>query len=366
MKVGEILSVVRKLAPEKLQENYDNSGLITGSSDIELKGILLTLDITPDSIIEALDNQCNLIISHHPLVFKPLRTLMPGNPEADSLIMAIKHDISIYAAHTSLDNAPDGLNFYIANLLGLNELKTLQPVAAGMLKIVTFCPEDHADKVRTAMFEAGAGHIGNYDCCSFNSSGQGTFRALDGASPFVGKHNQMHFENEIKIETIVPAYLKNDILSALVKSHPYEEVACDVYPLQNISYTYGAGIIGNLKEPLPLDAFLKLVKSEFSTDTLRYASADLNKPVKRVAFCGGAGSFLIPNALSMNADAFISADFKYHDFLSVKHKMALIDAGHYETEIKVLNLLQTVITKNFPTFAPRISLVQSNPLKYYH
>jgi dinuclear metal center YbgI/SA1388 family protein len=280
------------------------------------------------------------------------------------IVKAIKNDIAIYAAHTNLDNVHNGVNAMIAQKLGLINTSVLTPGNQLLKKLVTFCPFDHAAKVREAIFMAGAGHIGNYDCCSFNISGKGTFRAKEGADPFVGDIGKLHTEEEIRIESVFPDYLKGRILSAMIEAHPYEEVAYDVYPIENKFEKVGAGMIGRLKKPEETKEFLLRIKKVFGAGCIRHTQI-VKEKVSKVALCGGSGSFLLRNAISSGADIFITGDMKYHEFFDADGKIMIADVGHYESEQFTKELLMNFINKNNTTFAVQISEVNTNPINYF-
>ena len=364
MKIKEIITELEQFAPLTLQESYDNAGLLIGDAANDCTGALITLDVTENVLEEAISKKLNLIISHHPLIFGGLKKITGTNATERITMKAIKNDIAIYAIHTNLDNVIDGVNAMICEKIGLKQIKPLAPGQKQLRKLITYCPVDHAEKIRDAIFEAGAGHIGNYDSCSFNGEGTGTFRALEGANPFVGEINELHREPEIRIESIFPFYLENKIIQALLSAHPYEEVAYDIYTLENKNQQTGAGMKGILEHPLPKMAFLQLLKEQFKTETIRYSDFN-DKPIRSVAVCGGAGSFLIQKALSAGVDAFITGDIKYHDFFIPEGRILLADIGHYESEQYTKELLFNQITKIFPTFAVRISEHNTNSVHYF-
>jgi dinuclear metal center YbgI/SA1388 family protein len=363
MKIQEIINYLENVAPLSLQESYDNSGLLLGNPNQEIESALITLDVTEEVLDEAILKDHKLIIAHHPLIFKGLKRLTGNNITEKLVIKAIKNDIAIYAIHTNLDNMANGVNAKLGEKLGLTNLKILSPGASTLKKIIVFCPIDYADKVRQTMFEEGAGNIGNYDNCSFNSAGEGTFRANDGTNPFVGETGKLHSEKEIKIETVVPSYKLNDVIKAMIKAHPYEEVAFDIYPLENSFSGTGAGMIGELKQEILLIDYLKKIKQTLGAGALKYNATE-NHLIKNVAFCGGSGSFLIHNAYRAHADVFITADIKYHDFFEHINEMTIVDAGHYETEQFTKELLYEIIMEKFTTFALQISETSTNPVLF--
>lgn len=363
MKIGQVLSAIESFAAPELQEDYDNAGLITGTRDTECSGVLCTLDVTPGVVKEALQNKCNLIIAHHPIVFKGLKKLNGGNYVEQVIIEAIKHDLAIYAAHTNLDNVVLGVNDTIAKKLGLQKTSVLLPKAKMLRRLITFAPTDKANEVQQAVFAAGAGHIGKYSECSFNSQGTGTFKAEEGADPYVGEIGKQHSEKETKIEIVYPFYLEQQVVKALVAAHPYEEAAYDIFTMENVHYGIGAGIIGELETEMAEEAFLKMLKDRFGLAVVRH-TALRGKPVKTVAVCGGAGSFLIKTALSKRADVYVSADIKYHEFFDADGRMVIADIGHYESEQFTVDLLHGLLAEKFPTFAVLKTSVNTNPVQY--
>lgn len=363
MHIKDIVQTLESLAPPSLQEAYDNAGLLTGSPHMKVKKVLISLDITPEVMQEAIETGSNLIITHHPLVFKSLKKLIGGNLVEDMLIKAIKHDIALYAIHTNLDNVWNGVNGKLAEIIGLHDPKILAPKPNLLKKLVVFCPQSHADKVRQAMLDAGAGHIGNYSHCSFGAEGFGSFKALEGAHPYVGDVGQIHFEAEMRIETVVPQFLLTKVLSNMLQAHPYEEVAYDIYPLENNSLQVGSGMIGSIEKPMEATAFLQHLKKQLGARQIRHGILTDNK-VSKVALCGGSGSFLMDDAFRQGADIFITADLKYHDFFRFQGKMILVDAGHYETEQFSKDLLFEYLSKKFPTFAIQKSKFNTNPISF--
>jgi len=364
MNIADIGNYLESLCPLSFREDYDNCGFLAGDPSREFEKALLCLDLTEEVMQEAVGKQCNLVISHHPFIFGGLKKLVPGQPETAIITLAIKNDIAVYAIHTNLDNTLHGLNARVCSRLGITGYRILAPRQDMLSKLVTFCPVAHAGKVRQALFEAGAGHIGNYDCCSYNVEGEGTFRALDGANPFVGEKDTLHVEKEIRMEVIFPGYLERRLLNALIASHPYEEVAFDVYPLKNEFAGVGAGLIGQLEQPMEQPQFLEHVKTILELPVIRHSDFHLRK-IKTVALCTGSGSFLIPDAIISGADACLTADLKYHDFFKPGGRMLLADIGHYESEQWVKGWLYDTLIEKFPTFAFLISEVNTNPVNYF-
>jgi dinuclear metal center YbgI/SA1388 family protein len=361
MKLYDIVQVIESHAPESLQEPYDNSGLLTGDPDMEITRALVTLDITPEVIQEAKDKDCQMILSHHPLVFKPLKRMTGSNAIERMMIEAIRSNLAIYAWHTSLDSVYKGISTALAEQFGLKNITILEPRKGLLKKLVTFCPVDYAEAVRSALFLAGAGHIGQYDSCSFNIQGTGTFRAGELASPFVGETGQLHKEEEVRIETIFPAWKIKTVLKALLESHPYEEVAYDIYPLENELDLVGMGVIGELDTAEDELSFLKKVKERLDTEVIKYSPLT-GKKIRKVALCGGSGSFLIRKALASGADVFITGDLKYHDYFEAEGKIVLVDIGHYESEQFAKSLIHSILSEKFTNFATLISEIRTNPI----
>ncbi len=364
MNLKEITDFLEQKAPLGLQESYDNSGLLIGSQTQQVKKALIALDVTHEVMDEAIQNGCDLLISHHPLIFKGLKRLNGNNLVEELVLKAVKNDLAVYAIHTNLDNVSGGVNGALAQEIGLQNTRVLSSKTGQLNKLVVFCPQGHAEAVRNSMLEAGAGHIGNYSHCSFNAEGQGSFQAGEGAHPFVGEKDKLHFEEEVRIETIVPAWRISGVLQAMLKVHPYEEVAYDLYPLQNTSNRIGSGLIGTLDTETDVEDFLRSLKIKLKASGLRHGPFHNGRKVKTVALCGGSGSFLMEDAFRQGADLFVTADLKYHDFFLYQGKMTLVDAGHYETEQFTKALLFDLLTKKFPNFALQISSMNTNPVSF--
>jgi dinuclear metal center YbgI/SA1388 family protein len=364
MKIAEIIQTLEKIAPPSLQESYDNAGLITGNAGWHCSGVICALDATEAVILEAKAKNCNLLVAHHPIIFGGLKKITGKNYVEKTVIAAIKNDIAIYAIHTNLDNVIKGVNDKIADKLDLINRKILLPKENLLLKLFTFVPLEYAEKVRAAIFEAGGGAIGNYSECSFNADGKGTFKAGENTKAFVGEIGKRHEENEIKIEIIFPNYLQNKIVAAMIRSHPYEEVAYDVVALENVFQNAGSGLIGELKEEMDETDFLDLIKNAFKLKVIRHTEL-LNKKVKKVAVCGGAGSFLIGKSLAQNVDFYITSDIKYHEFFDANNKMVIADIGHWESEQFTIDLLYDILLQEFRTFAVLKTEVKTNPVSYF-
>lgn len=364
IKIKDVTSHLETLAPDAYQESYDNSGLITGSPEWAVTGVLVTLDCIEIVVEEAIQQKCNLIIAHHPIVFKGIKRLTGKNYVERTIIKAIKNDIAIYAIHTNLDNVLNGVNHKIAEKIGLSDPKVLAPKPNTLSKLVTFIPKDAVQVVLDALHEAGAGNIGNYKNCSFRTTGTGTFQPSDKATPYVGKAGKLEQVKEIRAELIFPAVLENKIISALKMSHPYEEVAFYLTSLNNSNQEVGSGIIGTLDVSIePLD-FLERLKIVMNTACIRHTALP-DRPIKKVAICGGSGSFLLPAAKAFKADAFVSADFKYHEFFDAEGQILIADIGHYESEQFTKDLLKEVLEEKFTNFAVYFSKSVTNPISYF-
>lgn len=364
MKIAEIIQVLEQVAPPSYQENYDNAGLLTGDQSWDCTGIVCTLDATEAVIMEAKNKGCNLVVAHHPIIFGGLKKINGKNYVEKAVIAAIKNDIAIYAIHTNLDNVLQGVNDRIADKLGLINRTILAAKENLLMKLFTFVPIAHAEKVRSAIFEAGGGNIGNYSECSFNVEGTGTFKAGEGTDPFMGKIGEQHKEHEIKIEVIFPAYLQQKIVAAMIKAHPYEEVAYDIVPLANRFQQVGSGLLGELPEALDEAELLSRVKSAFGLSVIKY-TALRHKKVKKIALCGGAGSFLISRAIQAGADFYLTSDVKYHEFFDANNRIVIADIGHWESEQFTIDLLFDILSKEFPTFAVLKTGIRTNPVNYF-
>ncbi|MGF2413487.1 Nif3-like dinuclear metal center hexameric protein [Ferruginibacter sp.] len=364
MIIQDITAVLEKIAPPFLQESYDNAGLITGNANWQCTGIITTLDATEDVVKEAIEKKCNLIVAHHPIVFGGLKKITGKNYVEQTIITAIKNDIAIYAIHTNLDNVLNGVNGKIADKLGLINRQILQPKNDILKKLFTFVPAAYAEKVRSAIFNAGAGQISNYSECSFNTTGSGTFKAGDGTNPFVGKIGERHTEDEVRIEVIFPAWLQKTVYAAMIAAHPYEEVAYDIISLGNTNASIGSGVVGELPVAIGEKEFLQSIKENFNLLVIKHTSFT-GRPVKKIALCGGAGSFLIGAAIAAGADFYISSDIKYHEFFDANGKLVIADIGHYESEQFTIDLLFDILREKFPTFAVLKTGVNTNPVRYF-
>jgi dinuclear metal center YbgI/SA1388 family protein len=364
MKIAEIIQVLEQKAPPAYQESYDNAGLLTGEPGWDCSGVVCSLDATEEVILEAKEKGCNLVVAHHPIIFGGLKKINGKNYVEKAVIAAIKNDIAIYAIHTNLDNVLDGVNDRIAEKLGLINRRILAPKPGQLVKLYTFVPPAHAEAVRSALFQAGAGDIGEYSETSFEVAGLGGFKGSDKTNPFVGEAGKRHEENELKIEVILPAYLQNAVRKALIAAHPYEEVAFDFISLTNDNQSIGSGLIGELPEAMDETAFLIHLKQAFGLQVVRHTPF-LGKKLRKIAVCGGAGSFLTGKAISAGADAYVTADIKYHEFFDANSRLLLADIGHWESEQYTTELLIELLQGKFPTFAVLKSGVQTNPVRYF-
>ncbi len=362
--IAEVGNWIEALAPLAYQESYDNCGLLVGDPAAEVKGCLLTLDVTEAVVAEAVARGCNMIIAHHPVIFSGLKRITGRNYVERIVRDAIKNDIAIYAAHTNLDNVQHGVNAKIAAKLGLQNTKILAPVKGNLKKLYTYVPHTNLEAVKNALFAAGAGQIGEYSECGFVQEGTGSFRPSVAANPVIGAAGGAR-ENvaEAKLEVILPQYLENEVLAALRKAHPYEEVAYEIISLDNVNQTIGAGMVGELAEPVAEMDFLRLVKDQLKAGVVRYTPL-LNRPVKRVAVCGGSGSFLVKQAIGAGADVFVTADMKYHQFFDAENQIVIADVGHFESEQFTVELFYDHLTKKYDNFAVLLSDIQTNPVNY--
>jgi len=363
VQIKEIIAELERFAPSALKEDFDNVGLLVGNAQTEASGVLITLDITEQVVDEAIEKGCNLIVSHHPIMLSGLKKINGNNATERIVIKSIRNNIALYASHTNADSVMNGVSGKMCEKLGLENCKVLAPKKESLLKLVTFVPVEQVDNVREALFNAGAGQIGNYDACSYNVSGEGTFRAGDKANPFVGEKGQIHTEKEVRIETILPKHMQRKVVNALIKAHPYEEVAYDLYPLVNEWSTVGIGMVGELPHEVDEATFLNRLKNIFKVGCVRYTPL-LNKPVKRVALCGGSGSFLLGKAIGEQADVFVTGDFKYHQFSDAEDRILIADIGHFESEQYTKEVFFEILTKKFSNFAIHLSNVNSNPVNY--
>jgi dinuclear metal center YbgI/SA1388 family protein len=363
MKLFSIIEEIERFAPLNYQESYDNCGLLVGNKNMDITGAILCLDSTEDIVDEAISKNCNLIIAHHPIIFSGLKKLNGNNYVERTIIKAIQNNIAIYACHTNLDNVKLGVNNKIAEKIGLTNTNILSAKNSILKKLVTFVPTDYLTQVRAALFNAGAGNIGNYSECSFQVTGIGTFKGNNSSQPFIGEKGKLSEENENRLEVIFESYLESKILNALFKNHPYEEVAYDIYKLENTYQNIGSGLIGEIEKPMEELEFLTLLKEIFKVKHIKHTKI-LGKPIQKVALCGGSGSFLLKNAINLKSDIYISSDFKYHDYFDAENQILVADIGHYETEQFTPEIFYEIISNKFPTFATYLTEINTNPVNY--
>lgn len=364
MKISTLTNYLESIAPLAYQESYDNAGLIVGDPNQEINKALICLDCTEEVVEEAIQKGCDIIIAHHPIVFKGLKKFNGKNYVERVVLKAIKNNIALYAIHTNLDNVLGGVNSKIAEKLGLENTAILSPKTGLMKQLSVYVPRSHVEIVRRALFEAGAGAIGNYDECSYNTAGYGTFRGLEGSNPSIGEQGQQERVEETKIELVYPAHKERAILVAMYASHPYEEVAHHIFTTENAMHAVGSGIIGNLPEAMAEEDFLAYLKDNLKLTLIRHTKL-LAKKVNRVAICGGAGGFLLKDAKRSGADVFVTADYKYHEFFDAEEEIIIADIGHFESEQFTQELLIEIIRKKFVNFAVLLTEIDTNPINYY-
>ena len=365
MIIKELIRYLEAIAPLDYQESYDNAGLIVGNASAEVSGVLITLDSTEEVIDEAIAKGCNLVIAHHPIIFKGLKKLTGKNYVERTIIKAIKNDVAIYAIHTNLDSVVGGVNYKIAEKLRLQKVEILAPKSQVLMKLVVFVPVSNTREVLDALHAAGAGVIGNYSHVSFRGEGTGAFRPNEKANPTIGTANIDAEVIENRVEVIFPAYLKNQVVAAMHRSHIYEEVAHDIILLENQNSEVCSGIIGELSTEMSETAFFSYLKQNMNVRVIRHTKL-LGKPIRKVALCGGAGSFLLGDAILQLADVFITADFKYHEFFDADNRIIIADIGHYESEQFTKELLKDYICKKITNFAVNLSETPTNPINYYY
>lgn len=364
MKVKQITGFLESIAPLSSQESYDNSGLLVGDPNMDITKALVCLDCTEPIVDEALKTGCNLVIAHHPIIFKGLRKLVGQDYVTRTVIKAIKNEIAIYAMHTNFDNYRNGVNFEIGERLGLKNLEILSPKNQVLTKLICFVPTDNTEEVMKSMFDAGAGNIGDYSECSFKTIGQGSFKPGTNASPVEGSVGEQSRIEEHKLEVIVSNHKLKDVLKAMKSAHPYEEVPYEMYSILNENQTEGSGMIGELDNAIDELNFLGFVKETFNCEVIRHTDL-LGKKIKKVAFCGGAGGFLLNEAKRKGADIFISSDFKYHEFFDAENEIMIADIGHFESEQFTSQRIAGILTKKFPKFALHLTEVNTNPINYF-
>ncbi|APX99445.1 Nif3-like dinuclear metal center hexameric protein [Lacinutrix venerupis] len=364
MIIQDVINHLEDFAPLAYAEDFDNVGLLVGDKNANLTGVLVTLDTLEAVVDEAIENNCNLIVSFHPIIFKGLKKLTGKTYVERTVLKAIKNDIAIYAIHTALDNHIHGVNDIICEQLKLENRKILIPQAQTIKKLTTYVPKAEANNLRQAIFNIGAGNIGNYSNCSFNVEGIGTFNGNENSNPVIGKKGETAFEEETKITITFAKHLEAKVLKTLFETHSYEEVAYEITTLENTNQNIGMGMVGTLQKPMTETDFLVYLKTKMNVQAIRH-SKFLNKPVQKIAVLGGSGSFAIAAAKAVKADVFITADLKYHDFFSAENSILLADIGHYESEQYTKNGLVAHLTKKISNFAIVLSKTNTNPVKYF-
>lgn len=369
-KVQRIVNIINQIASPRFAEGWDNVGLLVGDSAAEVQKVMVSLDVTEAVLDEAIANGADLIISHHPMIFSELKYIRADHPTGRLVIKAIRHGVHIFAAHTNLDIATGGINDLLAERIGLTEVKPLSVTSTEKLfKLAVFIPNGHEEAVRTAVSNAGAGWIGNYSHCTYQTTGIGTFTPLEGTNPFIGRQGELERVNEVRLETIVPQARLNRVIKALLKSHPYEEVAYDIYPLENQGEEFGIGRIGYLAEPVVFENVLQMLKQVLELPHCTY-SGDLRRSIQKVAVCSGSGASYIKKAAFQGADLYITSDIKFHDAqLAESLGLALVDAGHYWTEVIMVpylfQILQTAIAKESMSIELVQSTQKTDPMSLY-
>jgi dinuclear metal center YbgI/SA1388 family protein len=364
MIVNQVTDILEELAPLPYAEDFDNVGLLLGNAQMEVSGILVTLDTLENVVDEALEKNCNLIVSFHPIIFKGLKKITGKDYVERVVLKCIKNDIALYSMHTALDNVITGVNAKICEVLGLRDPQILIPQKGTLKKLTTYVPVANAAALKETLFSAGAGNIGNYSNCSFTVNGMGSYKAGPGANPTLGSIGTTHFEEEAQVGVIYSKSREQQILSALFQHHPYEEVAYEIQSLDNTDQDIGMGMLGKLENPMGEWEFLELLKTRMKVSVIRHSQL-LGKKIERVAVLGGSGSFAIPAAKLARADIFITADLKYHQFYEAENKMVIADIGHYETEQFTKNLIVDHLTKKIPNFAVSLAESITNPIKYF-
>ena len=363
MKIREITRYIEELAPLNYAEDFDNVGLLVGSYNTEVSGVLVTLDTLEETIDEAIAKQCNLIVSFHPIIFAGLKKINGSSYVERVILKAIKNDIAIYATHTALDNSKNGVSAKMCEVLGLTNTKILIPKKGIIKKITTVVPSVNADSLRNSLFEAGGGAVGNYEHSSLSTIVESTFKGTENSNPVVGLKEVLHVDNETKISIIFERKNEVKILKCLQAEHPYEEVSYEIVTLENVHQDIGMGMLGEFTKPMEEKDFLRYLKKTMQTACIRHSEL-LHKKIKKVAVLGGAGSFAISDAKRAGADAYVSADFRYHEFFKAEKDILLADIGHYESEQFTKNLLVDYLTKKFSNFAIVLSQKSTNPIYY--
>ena len=365
MLLKDITNFLETIAPIALQEEYDNAGLLTGNANDACTGVLISLDCTEEIVQEAIDKNCNLVVAHHPIIFKGLKKINGKNYVERTIIKAIKNDIAIYALHTNLDNVlQHGVSQKMAQKLGLENIQILSPKNNLLQKLIVFCPKENVINLKVALHDAGAGNIGNYSNCSFSSTGVGTFKPEENAKPYKGEIGMVDVNEEVKLEVIFPAWMQSNILAAMKANHPYEEVAYDILNLANTYQNVGSGVVGNLPKPITENEFLTQLSTIFKQKLIKH-TAFSGKLIQKVALCGGSGSFLSNTAKAAGADVYVTSDVKYHEFFDADGQLLLADIGHYESEQYTIDLIFELLSNKFLTFAILKTGKSTNPVQYF-
>lgn len=364
MKIKDVINYLEEKIPTNYAEDFDNVGLLVGNQELQLKGILITLDTLESVVDEAIENSCNLIISFHPIIFKGLKKITGSSYVERVVLKAIKHDISIYAINTALDNYKFGVNNMICDKLGIINREILIPQASTIKKLTTYIPNESFSKVQKALFSAGAGHIGNYSNCSFKLKGQGSFKPEEGTDPYIGNQGEIHHEEETQLNITYQKHLESKVLKALFNNHPYEEVAYEIETLENKNQDIGIGMVGELENEIPTIEAFKQIKTTFNPKSIRHSKPH-KKSIKKIAVLGGSGSFAIEVAKAKKADIYMTADLKYHDFYKAENEITLVDVGHYESEQYTKELIHALLQKKFHNFAIVLSNINTNPIQYF-
>ena len=359
----DLMRVLEAAAPLAYQESYDNAGLQCGDPQLEVRGVLIALDCTPAVVAEAVRRGCNVVVAHHPLIFKPLKRLTGANEVEQTLLQAIRHDVALYAAHTNLDNVAHGVNRKLADKLVLQHVRILDPKPGLLAKLITYVPDSHTESVLAALFQAGAGQVGKYSQCSFLTQGTGTYNPNPDATPYLGTAGRLEIAPEDRIEVLVPLHQRQAVLAALRQAHPYEEVAYELVKLENTHQEVGSGMVGELPEPLSPAEFRQRLRAALGVPVVKHT--DFERPIRKVALCGGAGSFLIGKARAAGADAYVTGDLKYHEYFGAEGRLMLCDVGHFESEQFTGEIFRDLLAANFgSTFALLIAETLTNPVRY--
>ncbi|GAA4385685.1 Nif3-like dinuclear metal center hexameric protein [Hymenobacter koreensis] len=361
--VQNLTRALEAWAPLPYQESYDNAGLQCGDPQAVVTGVLIALDCTPAIIEEAVHRNCNVVVVHHPVIFQPLKRLTGATEVERTIMLALRSNVAVYAAHTNLDNVQHGVSRLLAEKIGLENLRVLDPKSGLLGKLAVYTPPEHAEAVKRALYDAGAGRIGQYSDCSFQFAGQGTFTPGADANPHTGRPNRAETVQELRVEVLLPLHLQSQVLRAMRAAHPYEEVAYDLVKLENQHQEVGSGMVGELPEPLPPQEFLRRLREQLHVPVVKHT--EFSASIKKVAVCGGAGSFLTKKAVAAGADAYVTGDIKYHEFFAPEGRLLLCDVGHYESEQYTSELFRALLTEKFSrTFAVLLAETPTNPVRY--